>query len=454
MNSLNRALPRLPTAVVVDRPEGLSRVVLAGYLIIAALVFGFMLWSWLAPLGSAVNANGQVIVDGNHKTIQHLERGIVREILVKDGDKVSAGQVLVRLDDTQAKAALKSAADGYHAAEALVAQLAAEQALASEVTFPADLVAAAQSDRDVAKMLVGQTDTFAARHRELVSQTDILNQRIAQAQAEIGGRQAQIAAEDRQTKLLAEELNGLNYLLAKGLIPKPQVLEKQRMQADIVGQRAENVAEIARARQTIGEDRMHIGELRTALSNEAAAKFGDAQKDMFDAGQRVVAAQDVLDRTVIRAPEDGVIIQEKVHTPGGVVEAGEALMDIVPESAGAIIDVKVDVNDITKVRKGLPAELRLVGYDQRTTPTVAGTVIWVSADRIEDQKQHPEDPKQPTAYYEAHLAADPAALAALPGVSLHVGMPVEASIATGDRTLLQYVMAPLSRVLTRGMREK
>jgi HlyD family secretion protein len=447
MNSVDRALAGSLPAATVDRPEGLSRTLRAGYLIIAALVLGFMLWSFLAPLGSAVNANGQVIVDGDHKTIQHLERGIVREILVKDGDKVTTGQVLVRLDDTQAKATLKSASDGYHAAEALVARLAAEQAQAAAVTYPADLVTAAQSDSDAAKMMAGQSDTFTAQRRELASQTDILNQRIAQAQAEIGGRQAQIAAEDQQTRLLAEELNGLNYLLAKGLVPKPQVLEKQRMQADIAGQQAENVAAIARAQQTIGENKMQIGELRAALSNEAAAKFGDAQKDMFDAGQRVLAAQDVLDRTVIRAPEDGIVIQEKVHTPGGVVEAGGALMDIVPESARAIVDVKVDVNDITKVREGLSAELRLIGYEQRTTPTVAGTVIWVSADRIEDDKQH-------TAYYEAHLAADPAALDALPGVSLHVGMPVEASIATGDRTLLEYVLAPLSRVLSRGMREQ
>jgi HlyD family type I secretion membrane fusion protein len=448
MNAVEKALASPGSvAPIADRPEGLSRTVGAGYLVIAALVLSFMLWSWLAPLGGAVNASGQVIVDGDHKTIQHLERGIVREILVKDGDKVTAGQVLVRLDDTQAKASLKSASDGYHAAEALVARLAAEQAQAPDVVYPADLVTAAQSDADVAKMMAGQTDTFTARHRELASQTDILNQRIAQAQAEIGGRQAQIAAEDQQTRLLGEELDGLNYLLAKGLVPKPQVLEKKRMQADIAGQRAANVAAIARAQQTIGENRMQIGELRTALSNEAAAKFGDAQKEMFDAGQRVLAAQDVLDRTVIRAPEDGIVIQEKVHTLGGVVEAGGPLMDIVPESARAIVDVKIDVNDITKVREGLPAELRLVGYEQRTTPTVAGTVIWVSADRIEDEKQH-------TAYYEAHLAADPAALAALPGVSLHVGMPVEASIATGDRTLLQYVTAPLSRVLARGMREQ
>jgi HlyD family secretion protein len=447
MNSFERALPGRAPAVVVDRPEGLSRVVRAGYLVIATLVLGFMLWSWLAPLGSAVNANGQVIVDGDHKTIQHLERGIVREILVKDGDKVTTGQVLVRLDDTQAKATLKSASDGYHAAEALEARLAAAQAMAVAVTYPADLAKAAEGDPDVAKMMAGQTDTFIARHRELASQTDILNQRIAQAQAEIGGHEAQIAAEDQQTKLLAEELNGLNYLLAKGLVPKPQVLEKQRMQAEIAGQRAENVAAIARAQQTIGENRMQIGELRTSLSNEAAAKFGDAQKDMFDAAQRVLAAQDVLDRTVIRAPEDGIIIQEKVHTLGGVVEAGEALMDIVPESARAIVDVKIDVNDITKVREGLAAELRLVGYEQRTTPTVAGTVIWVSADRIEDEKQH-------TAYYQAHIAADPAALAALPGISLHVGMPVDANIATGDRTLLDYVLAPLGRVLAKGMREQ
>jgi HlyD family type I secretion membrane fusion protein len=414
--------------------------------VIAALILSFMLWSSLAPLASAVNAAGQVIVQGDHKTIQHLESGIVREILVKDGDKVTAGQTLVRLDDTQARANLKLASDNYHAAEALVARLAAEQSQAAAIAFPADLVAAAKADPDVAKIVAGEADTFAARHRELETQTDVLNQRKAQADAEIGGLHGQIAAQNQELKLLADELDGLNYLLAKGLVPKPQVLEKQRMQADITGQRAQNVAAIARAQQTIGETQMQILELRTALGNEAAAKFGDAQKDMYDAEQRALAARDVMDRMDIRAPEDGIVVEQKLHTPGGVIEAGQVLMDIVPVAEGTVAEVHVDVNDITKVREGLPAELRLIGYEQRTTPTVPGKVIWVSADRIDDDKQH-------TAYYLAHIAADPAALAALPGVTLHVGMPVDASIATGDRTLLQYVLAPLSRVLARGMRE-
>lgn len=429
------------------RPEGLTLNILAGYSVIAALILGFALWSWLAPLGSAVNANGQVVVEGDHKAIQHLEDGIIRDILVHNGDKVAAGQTLIRLDDTQAKATLKLAIDNYHAAEAQVALLTAEQTQAAAITFPADLVTAAETDPSAAKMITEQSATFEARHKELASQADILGQRNAQSEAEISGLRALIAAEDQQIGLLGDELKDLNYLLAKELVAKPQVLEKRRMQAEVAGQRAQNLADIARAEQTIGENRLKIAELRTALINEAAGKIGDAQKDMFDAEQRARAAQDVMDRTVITAPVAGVVVEQKVHTPGGVIHAGEDLMDIVPVSERAVVEVKIDVNDITKVHEGLAADLRLIGYDQRTTPIVPGKVIWVSADRIDDDKLH-------MSYYLARVAADPTALAALPGVALEVGMPVDASIATGERTLLQYVLAPLSRVLSQGMRER
>lgn len=450
MKVIDAAWHRLPATddkAPPTRPEGLTPNILAGYGVIAALILGFALWSWLAPLGSAVNANGQVVVEGDHKTVQHLEDGIIRDILVHNGDKVAAGQTLIRLDDTQAKASLRLAVANYHAAEAQVALLTAEQTQATAITFPADLVTAAATDPSAAKMIAEQSATFEARHKELASQADILDQRNAQSQAEISGLHAQIAAEDQQISLLADELKDLNYLLAKELVAKPQVLEKRRMQAEIAGQRAQNFADIARAEQTIGENRLKIADLRVALINEAANKIGDAQKDMFDAEQRARAAQDVMDRTVITAPVAGVVVEQKVHTPGGVIHAGEDLMDIVPVSERAVIEVKVDVNDITKVHEGLPADLRLIGYEQRTTPTVPGTVIWVSADRIDDDKLH-------MSYYLARVAADPAALAALPGVTLDVGMPVDASIATGERTLLQYVLAPLSRVLSHGMRER
>jgi HlyD family type I secretion membrane fusion protein len=442
-----RRLPPARTETIPSRPERLGGTILAGYAVIAALILGFALWSWLAPLGSAVDANGRVVVEGDHKAVQHLEDGIIRDILVHNGDQVTAGQILVRLDDTQAKATLKRAIDNYHAAEAQVALLTAEQTQAAALAFPPDLVAAAQTDPAAAKMIAEQSDTFQARHKELASQADILDQQSAQAEAEIGGLHAQIAAQDQQITLLSDEIKDLDYLLARELVAKPQVLEKRRMRADISGQRAENVASIARAEQTIGENRLKIADLRTALINEAAGKLGDAQKDMFDAEQRARAAQDVMDRTIIRAPEAGIVVEQKVHTPGGVIHAGEDLMDIVPVSDRAVVEVKVDVNDVTKVHDGLAAQLRLIGYEQRTTPTVPGKVIWVSADRIDDDKQH-------SSYYLARIVADPAALEALPGVSLHVGMPVDASIATGERTLLQYVFAPLSRVLSHGMRER
>ncbi len=438
------AAPRSFGAADRDGP-GLGRTILLGCAIVAVFVGGFGVWAAVAPLRGAAMAQGSVIVDGKRKTIQHLEGGIVREILVHDGDKVAANQVLMRLEDTQASATLQQVTQRYNAAAALVARLTAEEQGQSEITFPPELLAQ-RNDPDVAKLIDGQTSIFTARLNEMKSQTQILEQRDAQAAEEIRGLQAQIAAERQQIQLIAEEIKDKSYLLEKGLIPKPEVLQLQRQQAQIEGTMNQNATSIARANQSIGETQLRISELHTDRVNEASKEHGDALKDLFDFAEKMRAARDVLDRTLVKAPLDGTVMELAAHTVGGVVAPGATLMEIVPSGDELTIEAKVDVKDIEHVHAGLPAQIRLIAYSQRDTPMVDGRVSWVSADRVDDAKAG-------TSYYLARIEADRAQLAALHQVELYPGMPVETMILGNERTALDYLLGPVNRTFARAMRE-
>jgi HlyD family secretion protein/epimerase transport system membrane fusion protein len=423
----------------------LQRTIILGFAIIALFIGGFGAWAGLAPLRGAVIAPGAVTIDGKRKTIQHLEGGIVREIDVRDGEKVKADQVLLRLDDTQASANLQQVTGRYDAAAALVARLTAEELGQTEITFPPSLLAR-RDDPAVAKLMQGQETIFKARLNELNSETQILEQRDGQAAEEIRGLEAQIASERQQLSLIAEEIKDKNYLLQKGLIPKPEVLQLQRNAAQIEGQMNQNVTEIARAKQSIGETQLRISELRTNRINEASKDHNDALKDLLDNTEKMRAARDVLNRTVVRAPLDGTVMELAVHTIGGVVAPGATLMEIVPSDDRLEIEAKVPVKDIEHVRAGSAAEVRLVNYSQRDTPTLNGTVSWVSADRVDDQKSG-------SSYYTARVEVDAKQLAALPQVKLYPGMPVEAMILGAKRTALDYLLGPVNRTFARGMRE-
>lgn len=423
----------------------LHRTIILGFAIIALFIGGFGAWAALAPLRGAVIAPGAVTIDGKRKTIQHLEGGIVREIDVRDGEKVKADQVLLRLDDTQASANLQQVTARYDAAAALVARLTAEELGQTEIAFPPSLLGR-RDDPAVAKLMQGQETIFKARLNELNSETQILEQRDGQADEEIRGLEAQIASERQQLSLIAEEIKDKTYLLQKGLIPKPEVLQLQRNAAQIEGQMNQNVTEIARAKQSIGETRLRISKLRTNRVNEASKEHGEALKDLLDNTEKMRAARDVLERTVLRAPLDGTVMELAVHTIGGVVAPGATLMEIVPSDDRLEIEAKVPVKDIEHVRAGSEAEVRLINYSQRDTPTLDGTVSWVSADRVDDQKSG-------SSYYTARVEVDAKQLAALPQVKLYPGMPVEAMILGSKRTALDYLLGPVNRTFARGMRE-
>jgi HlyD family secretion protein len=424
---------------------GLGRTILLGFAIIALGVGGFSLWAGLAPLRGAAVASGTVVVDSKRKTIQHLEGGIVREILVQDGDLVKADQVLLRLDSTQASATLQQVTARYNAAAALVARLTAEEQGRDSIEFPTDLLAQ-RGDPDVAKLIAGQNAIFQAKLSELNSQTRILQQRDAQAAEEIRGVEAQIKSQREQIRLIREEIESKSQLLEKGLVMKPQVLALQRQQAELEGTMNQNITGIARGRQTMAETELRISELHTTRINDASKEHGDALKDLFDFTERMRAARDILDRTVVRAPLDGTVMEMAVHTIGGVVSPGATIMEVVPSADRLTIEAKVEIKDIDHVHAGLPAEVRLTTYSQRDTPTVDGRVNWVSADRVEDAKAG-------VAYYSARIEADRAQLAALPNVRLYPGMPVEVMILGSERTALDYLLAPVTRTFARAMRE-
>jgi len=429
-----------------DQGTGVRGAILAGSAIIV-LFFGVLgTWAALAPLESAAIASGTVSVDTNRKTIQHLEGGIVGAILVRDGDVVRRGQVLIRLDVTRPLATRDLLNGRRLAAQALEARLIAERDGRGEIEFPDTLVGQA-SERKVIETIAGQINIFRARQKAIAGQVKIQEQRIAQISEEIGGLKGQIRSEDMQERLIRSEIADVKVLLEKGLARKPRLLALQRRLAEIEGSRSRNRAAIARARQSIGETRTRISEIGTRLLNEVVAELREVQAELFDLAERIRAAEDVLGRTDIRAPLAGTVVSLQVHTLGGVIAPGAALMDIVPSGVKLVIEAKVDPIDIDVVHVGLEAQVRLTAFSLRNAKPVAGRVTSVSADRLIDERTG-------QAYYRARieLTEDPAKV--FEGATLYPGMPAEVMIVTGSRSALGYIFNPISSSLNRAFREQ
>jgi len=401
-------------------------------------------WAALAPLKSAAIAPGVVAVESNRKTIKHLEGGIVGEIGVRDGDVVTAGQVLIRLDDTQARVTLERLKGRTVAARALEARLIAERDGSGRIVFPVSLTENG-GDRENAETLAGQLKIFTTRKEAVAAQESILKQQSAQLNEEITGLKGLIAAENTQIKLIRSEIADVQSLVAKGLAKRPRLLALQRQQAEIEGARSRNIASVARAKQQIAETRLRVSELKTQKLNQVVEELRATQTELFDLEERIRSAEDVLVRTRIKAPLDGTIVGLQIHTPGGVVGPGEPLMDLVPSGAGLIIESQVDPNDIDVVHAGLPAQVRLTAFNQRNLSPIDGKVLTVSADRLTDERSG-------VPYFLARvvLVED---LSKDLAVALYPGMQAEVMIVTGERTVLDYIFRPLARSLGRAFRE-
>ena len=411
------------------------------------LFFGvFGAWAALAPLQSAAVAPGVVSVDSSRKTVQHLEGGIVGEILVGEGDVVTVNQVLIRLDEIQAQATRELLRGRMIAAGAQQARLIAERDGLERLAVPSWLQAEAE-DPKAMQVLAGQQTILEARRESLLGQVAILNQRIAQFDEEIRGLGGQIAAEDRQIALVAEEVKDLRRLVKKGLARRPRLLELERRAAEIDGSRSQNTARLARVRQQIGEAKLRIAELKTERDSEIAQELREVQSEILDLTERMRAASDVLARTEIRAPISGTVVGLQVHTTGGVIAPRERLMDIVPSEDSLIVEARVNPIDIDVVRVGLPAQVRFQAFSQRSQVPAEGAVTSVSADSLLDDRSG-------ETYFLARIALAGNFREHLGDAELTPGMQADVIIVTGERTALQYLMKPLLQSFNRALREE
>jgi HlyD family secretion protein len=417
---------------------------LAGTAVALAFFAGFGGWAALAPLEGAAVAPAQVTPEGSRKTVQHLEAGIVRRILVQDGSRVIAGEPLVQLDDTRARAEHAALLVEWRAAKAREARLLAEQEGRDAPAFPAALTEAAGAEPALARLLAGETERLNTRRAALRDQQAVLAERIAQSQAEIAGLQAQIASGGRQLALIEEEIGIVGRMLVKGLALKSRLLALERSQAEIEGTIGSDRAAIARAGQQIAESRQRSESLVSTQAEEVAADLAETRKNLAGFEEKLRATADALARTVVVAPVAGTVVNLRIKTPGGVIGAGEALMDLVPATGDLLLEARVAPVDIDEVHPGLEAQVHLLAYQSRNLPRIEGRVREVSADRLEDPTSH-------RPYYLARVAVDRATLPA--AITLTPGMPADVMIVTGRRTLLDYLTRPLADALRRGMRE-
>jgi HlyD family secretion protein len=420
---------------------------LAAGCVVGVFVAGFGSWAWYAPLESAAIASGTIEVESSRKTVQHLEGGIINQIVVREGDEVKAGDVLVRLDDTKARAALQILQGQLRETQAREARLLAERNGFVEFAFPKALEEDARTDAALADVMVGQRKIFETRRELMQTRVSIFRQRIAQTEREIAGLRAKEASIVKRIAIVKDEVGVVREMVGKGLERRPRLLALEREQADIDGRHGEAVAQIARAQQAIGETQAEILKISSDLQTEVAQTLRETQAQIAQVQERMQAAQDVLARTEVRTTEAGVVTDLKVHTTGGVIAAGQPLLDIVPKADLLIVRAQIKPDDIDLVRTGLPASVRLLPFKQRRVPPVDGTISYVSADRLVDKRTE-------QSFFSAKIKLDEAMMGSLDGVEVLPGMPVEVLVKTGRTTAAQYALAPLLDSFNRAFREK
>lgn len=419
---------------------------LGAFALVGIFVIGFGFWAAYAPLESAAIAGGAIEAESSRKTIQHLEGGIIGRILVKDGDEVTAGQPLISLDDMRAQANVLVLQMQLWEAQALEARLLAERDGKQAIRFPRPSGPITESNPEFATIMAGQTKIFDTRRKFMASQIDVIQQRKAQTEQEIAGLQAQAAATAKRAAIIKKEVAGVAPLVAKGLQTRVRLLRLEREQAEIDGRSGDIEAKISQAQQSIGESQAMIFKLESDNYSGIAQSLRETQALISQLTERIQAATDVLARTVIRAPEAGTVTDLRIHTPGGVVAAGEPLLDLVPRLDRLIVRALVKPEDIDLVRPGLGARVRLLSYKHRRVPPVDGVLTYVSADSLVDKET-----LRP--YYTARIRIDETSLSNLPEVEIMPGMPVEVMIKTGEFTVAHYMLRPVLDSFNRAFRE-
>ncbi|MFL5085071.1 MAG: HlyD family type I secretion periplasmic adaptor subunit [Xanthobacteraceae bacterium] len=426
--------------------RSIRRHVVTGIAAIAVLAGGLGGWAMTTELSGAVIASGALVVDTNLKKVQHPTGGVVGELRVRNGDRVKAGDVVIRLDDTTTRANLAIVIKGLDELAARQARLEAERDDDENIDFAVELLAR-KSNPDVARILGSEQILFDLRRKARLGQKAQLREKVAQVQDEILGLSGQADAKKREIELIQRELEGVRDLWSKKLVPISRLTALEREATRLDGERQQYISAVAQAKGKISETKLQIIQIDQDLRSEVAKELREIQAKSAELVERKVAAQDQLMRVDVRAPQDGIVHQLAVHTIGGVVTASEPLMLIVPQADELTVEVKLPPQNIDQLSGGQRAILRFSAFNQRTTPEINGVVTTISADITQDQKTS-------ASYYLVRISMSAAEIARLNDLKLVAGMPVEAFIQTGDRTVMSYLVKPLHDQIVKAFRER
>jgi membrane fusion protein, type I secretion system len=424
----------------------IRRHIVAGIAVVVVLFGGVGGWTATTELAGAVIAPGILVVENNVKKVQHLSGGVVSELRVSEGDRVKAGDVLVRLEGTQTRANLQIIKGSLDELAARKARLEAERDGAERVTFPGELIARAD-DPELMRVLSGEQKLFELRLISRNGQKEQLSERITQLREEVEGLMAQSAAKEREIALITKELISTQELYRKQLVTLARLTELERTAARLDGEYGQVIAAIAQAKGKMAEIELQIIQIDQELRSEVGGQLADLRAKIFELMERKAAAQDQMNRLDIKAPQAGTVHQLAIHTIGGVVHAGEPLMLIIPSAAALAVEARIAPQEIDRLYPGQNVALRFSSFNQRTTPEIEGRLGRVAADVSQDQRTG-------LSYYTVRIDISNDELKKLGAVKLLPGMPVESFIATEQRTVISYLTKPLSDQLLRAFRQR
>ncbi|MDH2357234.1 HlyD family type I secretion periplasmic adaptor subunit [Bradyrhizobium sp. SSUT112] len=431
--------------------------IFTGLAILVVWLGCFGVWAGIAPLNGAVVAPGTFVATGQNKLIQHFEGGIIREIAVKDGDVVEANEVLVRMDDTAANTKLKRLVLKKYRLIAMKARLEAEMSSSETIETPAAFSGSAR-DPEVEAILERQRSELRARQASLATEESLLAKQIAGLEESIRGYQAQVQSTKDRIALFGEELQDKNLLLGQQLVRKSDVLALRRSEASLGGELGEYLGRIADSKERVAQANERIAQLHSTALRDAIKELRETEADLDDVEEQIRAAQDVADRVDVRSPVRGIVVKKNYHTPGGVVSPGAVILELLPIGEERIIEAHVNPKDISHVSLGQEALVRLSALNQRITPMVGASVIYVSADALAEQMQVKTETRPDSGtrreFYVVRVRLDQDdILRRVPEFIPTPGMPADVYIKTGERTFFEYIMKPIFDSFSRAFRE-
>ena len=412
------------------------------FMLIGLLVFGFFGLAAVLHVGGAVVGSGEVTVDSSIRTISHTTGGVLTALLVRDGDHVAKDQILMRLDTSVSKVGSQSASTGLDQLMARRARLQAERDEASTVRFPPELSGRA----DARETMASERRQFNLRREERKGTLALLSERVQQYESQIRSFEVQIDATEKQIVLIQPELAGLRKLYAKQLVPINRINQMERTAVELEGSKAALQSNIAEARAHIAETREQMLNVDKSARSDAANSLADVSTQLNEQQLRSATAGDTFARSVIRAPQSGMVDRIAYTTIGSAVPAAQPILQLVPDRDKLVVEARVKPQDVDQVRLGQSARVVFSGLERQTTPDIAATLIFISPDLTQDQHTG-------QSYYRIRVQLDSRAMAGAPQIVLKAGMPAEVYVQTGDRSILSFLTKPLFDQLRHAFRE-